>query len=91
VKIDEKRLEEAFWDFDRERTITGAERDAFKHKARALLRAHLRPLCTLLDRAAVYLVAYTTHHTPPGDMERARHLKKEILEVLEEYRRSMCG
>ena len=89
MQIDEEQLEEAFWDFDHERTITGAERDAFKHKARGLLRFHLRPLCALLDRASVYLVAYATGQTPPGDMERARYLHREILEVLEEYRRGV--
>jgi hypothetical protein len=88
LMIDEGRLEEAFWEFDYNRKISGAERDAFKQKARGLLQYHLHPLYALLARAEIYLVAYTTQHEPPGGMEQAHLIKKEMMEVLEDYRRS---
>lgn len=39
---DEDRIEAAFWVFDAERKKTGAERDAFKHQLRPVLRERNR-------------------------------------------------
>ena len=84
--IDEDALEEAYWLFDEERRRTGAERDAFKHKVRTLIRTHLFPLMEALESAEVYLVAVTTDHTPPGGKERAYQVKRKIGELLAAYR-----
>ena len=40
--LNEDAIESAFWAFDTERKKTGAERDAFKHKARSLMRLAIR-------------------------------------------------
>jgi hypothetical protein len=89
--IDEDALEAAFWSFDDERTRTGAERDAFKHKVRALLRAHMSPLLAALEETDLYVTAYRTSHEPPGGWERAIRVGKRNLGLLEDSRRQGGG
>lgn len=76
--IDEAALEAAFWAFDEERRRTGAERDAFKHTARALLRAHMQQVRTLLTDAEMYVRAYKTGFDAPKGKDGASRCLREI-------------
>lgn len=82
--LDEDVIEGAFWHFDAERKRTGAERDAFKHQLRLVVRAHMGTVLKALERANISLTAYTTQHEPPGGLDRARIVKQDILRLLTE-------
>ena len=86
--LDEEIIEAAFWHFDAERTRTGAERDAFKHQLREVVRAHLLSLLRTLEDTELYLAAYTTGFEPPGGMTRAHALKRRLTDLLTSYRRT---
>jgi len=85
--IQEDALEQAFWAFDTERVRTGAERDAFKHQGRLLLRQHMRPLQELLEEADIYLLATVSGFAPPQRQGGVRAVRRRILTMLEAYRR----
>jgi hypothetical protein len=84
---EETALEAAFWAFDDERTRTGAEREAFTHQVRALLRAQMSTLLAALEETDLYVTAYRTRHEPPGGWERAARVGRRNLVLLEDYLR----
>jgi hypothetical protein len=83
--IQEDAVEQAFWDFDADRVRTGAERDAFKHQARRLLRQHMRPLQALLAETDIYLLAMVSGFDPPVRQGGVRAVRHQILTLLEAY------
>lgn len=86
--LDEEVIEGAFWHFDAERKRTGAERDAFQHQIRSVVRAHMHSVLQALEETEIYLTAYTTGFDPPGGLPRARQLKRKLIDMLASYHRT---